>query len=210
VKRALGGFAVLACALAPGARAQKIQVGGQVVFGDYREQTASLHYTGAGPGAFVAFSRRKLSGDVAVARLSYDPASGSGATQSFHATQIDVHLRWYLASSVSAELGWVRRTTSPEVAAQEMGAVRIGMHAFYGLGPGADLTLRANYLAGAKFSGGGSAPFGIELGLGVSYGATNARWRLTGDYEFQRVDRKTSVPVPLQQSLARVGAALGF
>ncbi len=73
-----------------------------------------------------------------------------------------------------------------------------------------------NLLLGAKFSGGGEAPIGIELGLAVS-GDFKSRFRLGAEYEVQRVDRTTatgpsgsSVDVPIQQSLLRLGAALIF
>ena len=80
---------------------------------------------------------------------------------------------------------------------------------------GADITVRANYLGGAKFSGGGNSSLGIEMGLGLSVGKANGRYRLTGDYEFQRFNRSTDngsgeVKVPIQQALARIGLAVGF
>jgi hypothetical protein len=45
--------------------------------------------------------------------------------------------------------------------------------------------------------------------------ALRGRLRFTGDYDFQRISRKTddgsgSVDVPIQQSLGRVGVALVF
>ena len=53
----------------------------------------------------------------------------------------------------------------------------------------------------------------MELGLGVSYGLGAGRVRLTGDYELQRIDRRTTVggqrlDVPIQSSVARFGVAV--
>ena len=50
----------------------------------------------------------------------------------------------------------------------------------------------------------------MELGMGMSVGASNGRYRLTADYAFQRVNRKTADKVPIQQSLAKVGLQLGL
>jgi hypothetical protein len=70
-------------------------------------------------------------------------------------------------------------------------------------------------VAGTDFSGGGSAPFGIELGLSAAYGPGSGRLRVTGDFEFQRIDRRTDqngsrLSVPIQTSVARMGVAVKF
>jgi hypothetical protein len=70
-------------------------------------------------------------------------------------------------------------------------------------------------VAGTGFTGGGSAPFGIELGLTAGYGPGSGRFRLTGDFEFQRIDRRTDqngsrLNVPIQSSVARLGLAVKF
>jgi hypothetical protein len=58
----------------------------------------------------------------------------------------------------------------------------------------------------------GVSPSSGDLrGLLVSAGPVNGRYRVTGDYGFQRIDRKVGgQPVPIQQSLVRVGVAVGF
>lgn len=197
--------------------AQKIQLnaGGQFAFGDYKETAAALHYQGGGAGFWVGFSKGKLSADGSFLAVSYKPVDDGFGFEDFKTTQIDAKLRYYLASGVSAEVGFTRRIADPDFAAQSAAAGRVGLRAAYLLGPGANIALRGNYLGGAKFSGGGKAGFGLEVGLGLSVGAINGRWRLTADYEFQRFNRVTNtggteVRVPLQQALARVGAAIGF
>lgn len=204
------GLVALAGLAGTRARAQMVTVGVQGVVGDYREASSQLRYAGTGIAGLVTFSRGKLSADLGAERLRYHPASGAAAVDTFTATQVDAHLRWYLASGVSAEIGFLHRSVDPAFTAQEVGAFRAGVRARYGLGPWTDIALRANYLAGAKFSGGGSAPFGIELGLAVGVGLLQGRLRLAADYEFQRLDRKTSVPVPIEQSIARIGIGTGF
>lgn len=190
--------------------AQSFNVGVQGLFSDYRELSSQLQYQGKGIGGIGVLNYHKFSGDLSIAQLKYEPGPGGSATEKFTATQVDAHLRWYLASGVNLETGYTRRTISPAFTAQAVTALRLGIFANYGIGPGANLSVRGNYLAGAKFSGGGTAPFALELGLGVSVGSSNGRFRVTGDYEFQRIDRKTLVKVPLQQSLARVGVRFGL
>ena len=202
------GFALLAAASA--ARAQRVQAGVQMAFGDYREVSGDLHWRGSGPAAWGSVSLRKLTLEARFAKLSYDPVAGSSATASFKATQFDGFARYYMANHVSAEVGVTNRKADPEFDAQSMAAVRIGARGSYLLGPGATIALRGNYLAGAKFSGGGKAPFAFDIGLSLAVGAVNGRYRLTGDYDFQTAKRKTVTDAPLQQTLARIGIAFGF
>jgi hypothetical protein len=94
-------------------------------------------------------------------------------------------------------------------------AGRPGLRAAYALAPGAAVVVRSSYVAGSDFSGGGSAPSGIELGLSAGYGPGSGRFRVTGDYEFQRIDRRTDqnatrLSVPIQSSVARLGLAVRF
>jgi len=202
--------------LAAPAAAQHVGIGFQGAFGDYREVAADLHYRGVGGGGTAFFTLGKLSGDVGVVWLDFDPAAGSAAVEKFQARQFDARVRWYLVSGVSAEVGVTSRAVDPDFAAQAMAALRLGLRAVYALGPEASLSFRGNYLGAARFSGGGSAPFGVELALGLSAGTRNGRVRLIADYEFQRVDRKTNpggageVKVPIEQSVARVGVAVGY
>lgn len=204
------GVVILALVVgAAGAEGQRASLGVQGAFGDYREADSNLVYRGSGVAGTATLSWHKLGADVEVTRLSYDPHGGA-ATQKFTATQVDVHLRWYIANQVSLETGFTKRKIDPDFTAQAMGAVRVGARGLYSIGPGASLALRGNYLAGSKFSGGGTAGFGIELGLAVSVGRSDARFRVTGDYGFQRVNRKTTIDVPIQQSLARLGVSVGL
>ena len=208
MKPALVGLALVA--VAGPLAAQQVNVGVQGVFADYRELGPALSYNGGGLAGIAELNWHKFSGDFQVAKINFNPSSGSAATDKFTSTQFDAHLRWFLASGISLETGYTKRSISPDFTTQNFTAIRAGVRANYGLGPGANLLLRGNYLAAAKFSGGGTAPFALELGLGISVGAGSGRWRITGDYEFQRIDRKTSVKVPIQQALARVGAAIGL
>jgi hypothetical protein len=213
--RALFCAALLLGAPSLAAQRLKLNAGGQFAFGDYKETAAALHYQGGGAGFWVGLGKGKLSADASMLLMTYQPVDDGFGFEEFKTTQIDAKLRYYLASGVSAEVGFTRRIVDPDFSAQSAAAGRFGLRAAYLLGPGANLSLRGNYLAGAKFSGGGTAPFGLEVGLGLSVGAINERWRITADYEFQRFNRVTDngsgeVRVPLQQAIARLGAAVGF
>ena len=205
-------------ALLPGAAAaQHFVVGPQVVFGDYREVSSDLHYRGSGGGVAGSFTWKKLAVDASVAGVTYDPSADGTATASFKATQLDVRLRYYVTGPVSAEVGFVNRKAKPEFEAQSVGAVRAGARMSYLLGPGVRMGLHGGMLFGSKFSGGGTvSPIGaLELGLTMGVDALRGRLRFTGDYDFQRLSRKTDdgsgpVDVPIQQSLGRVGIAVVF
>jgi hypothetical protein len=188
---ALLGLALVATASA--ARAQRVQAGAQIAFGDYREVSGDLHWRGSGPAAWGSVTLKKLTLEGRFAKLNYKPVAGGSATDGFKATQFDGFARYYLQNHISAELGVTNRKADPEFDAQSMAALRIGARGSYDLGPGAIIALRGNYLAGAKFSG-----------------ATSGRYHLTGDYDFQTAKRKTVTAAPLQQTLARIGIAFGF
>jgi len=197
--------------------AQHGSIGGQIVFGDYREVSSDLHYRGSGGGVSASFTYKKLGIEGSIASVSYDPVAGSTATVSFKATQLDIRARYYITGPVSAEVGIVNRKAKPEFEAQSVGAVRAGVRMSYPLGPGVNMGLRGGMLFGSKFSGGGtvSGVGALELGLNMTVDAMKGRLRLTGDYDFQRIARTTGsgpgkADVPIQQALARVGLAVAF
>lgn len=209
MKRALvmGGLVVVVAAAA--ATAQTVSLGVQGALGDYREVSPNLRYRGAGGGLTLWLQWNRLSAEGSVSRVNYD-SKNSGVT-SFKATQMDARLGVDVAGGLTAEFGVMKRTVDPELSAQEMGAGRIGVRYSKLIGPGATVALRANYLVGAKFTGEGTAGLAFELGLLASVGPQNGRYRFTMDYGFQRIDRKVGgTPVPIEQSLVKLGVAVGF
>jgi hypothetical protein len=196
--------------------AQQITVGAGYSLADYREQASFLHFRGSGPTALLAVERGRLSLRVDASHLSLDPAGdAAGTLEPFSIDQISVRVGVRTMTLVSVEAGFFRRSTAPSRAAEAFTAATLGVRAAYALAPGADVSLRTSYVAGTDFSGGGSAPFGIELGLSAGYGPGSGRVRLVGDFEFQRIDRRTDqagtwVSVPIQSSLARLGLVARF
>ena len=197
--------------------AQHFSIGPEVAFGDYREVSSDLHYRGVGGGATATVTWKKWSAHVAISKVTYKPASDGTATQQFDAREVDVRLRYYVSGPISAELGFVNRKADPEFEAQSMGAITAGAHMGYLLGPGVNMALSGGLMFGPRFSGGGTiSPLGaLRLGLGLTVDALRGRLRFNGDYDFQRISRKTNggtgeLPAPIQQSLGRAGIAVAF
>jgi len=216
VSRAAAGVALLLLA-SRAALAQQVNVtiGPQFALGSYREVASGLRYQGTGFGGAASARYRRLSAEAAVVRLSLDPATGSSATSGFTATEVSAWVAYDVATYASVEAGFIRRTADPEFDAQSVGAVRVGARSFYEIGPGATVLFRANYLAAPKFSGGGHAAFSVDLGLGLDVRLAGALHGTAG-YTFQRINRKTNpggtgeIDAPIQETMARVGLAVGF
>jgi hypothetical protein len=206
----------LACGAAAPLAAQQVTLGAGYALTDYREQAAFLHFKGSGPTATLAAERGRFALRVDASHLSLDPSGDSGALlDAFTVDQISIRLGVRTMNFVGVEAGVFRRSTAPSRAAQSYSAATLGIRAAYPLAPGADVALRTAYVAGTDFTGGGSAPFGVELGLSAAYGPGSGRVRLTGDYEFQRIDRRTDqsgtrVSVPIQSSVARLALVVKF
>jgi hypothetical protein len=197
-------------------RAQQVTIGAGYALADYQEQAAFLHFRGGGPTAMVVAERGRLALRVDALHLDLDPPDDSPSPlEAFKVDQISIRMGVRAMSLVSLEAGYFRRSTAPSRAAQSYSAGTLGIRAAYPLAPGADVAVRSAYVAGTHFSGGGSAPFGIELGLSAAYGPGSGQYRVTGDYEFQRIDRRTEqngtrLSVPIQSSVARLGLSVRF
>jgi hypothetical protein len=209
---ALIGFTLAAAPLS----AQQVTLGAGYAFSDYREQADFLHFRGAGPSVLLTVEHGRLALRADAWHLSMDPTGEAAAgLESFTVDEINVRLGVRAVSVLALEAGYLRRSVAPSRAAQSYSAATLGLRAAYPLAPGAEVAVRTSYVAGTDFTGGGSAPFGIELGLSAVYGPGSGRLRVTGDYEFQRIDRRTDqngsrVSVPIQSSVARLGLAVRF
>jgi hypothetical protein len=196
--------------------AQQVTLGAGFASSDYREQADFLHFRGAGPAALLTVERGRLALRADAWHLSLDPTGEAAASlESFTVDEINVRVGVRAVSVLAVEAGYLHRSVAPSRAAQSYSAVTLGLRAVYPLAPGAEVAVRTSYVAGTDFTGGGSAPFGIELGLGAAYGPGSGCFRVTGDYGFQRIDRHTDqngtrLSVPIQSSVARLGLAVRF
>ncbi len=216
MSRVAAGVALLVLASrAVLAQQVNVTIGPQFALGSYREVASGLRYQGTGFGGAASARYRRLSAEAEVVRLTLDPATGSSATSGFTATEVSAWVAYDVATYASVEAGFIRRTADPEFDAQSVGAVRVGARSFYEIGPGATVLFRANYLAAPKFSGGGHAAFSVDLGLGLDVRMAG-RLHGTAGYTFQRINRKTNpggtgeIDAPIQETVARVGLAVGF
>jgi hypothetical protein len=196
--------------------AQRVTLGAEAALADYREQGPALRFTGAGVSARAGFEVWRVYAQARVTRVHVDGASADAdMTDAFDIAQNEFQLRMHVTPRIGVEAGVLSRTMSPEHAAQSMRAWRAGGVFLQPLAPGADVAVRAAYLGATQFGGGGTAPFGLDVGLAVSYGPGTGRLRLTAEYDFQRVDRRTTVSgkrvdVPIQSAIARIGVAGTF
>ena len=196
--------------------AQRITLGVDATLMDYREQGPALRFSGGGASAHAGVGVWRVFAEARVMRVHVEGSSTDGdPTDAFDIGQGEFRLRMQVTPRIAAEVGGLSRTMEPEHAAQSMRAWRAGGVFLQPLAPGADLAVRAAYLGATHFGGGGTAPFGMDVGLAVSYGPGAGRVRLTAEYEFQRVDRHTTiagrqVDVPIQSAVARIGVAASF
>jgi hypothetical protein len=209
------GIALLVFAAAPLA-AQRITLGVDAALADYREQGPALRFTGGGLSGRAAVEMWRVQLHARATRMHVTGASESAeVTDAFDIAENDVALRVRVKPRIAIAAGILTRTMTPEHAAQSLQAWRAGGVFLQPLAPGADLAVRAAYLRATKFGGGGTAPFGLDVGLAVSYGPGAGRVRVTAEYDFQRIDRKTRlgdqrINVPIQSAIARFGVAAAF
>lgn len=195
--------------------AQRVSAGVGYAFAGYAEQGSSLHFAGGGVAGEVTSHWRRWSLHLGASRLAMEPRSDATTAEPFDVTQLDLRLRMRATRLFSVEAGFMDRDIEPLHAAQSVSAFRLGAAMALPLAVGSDLGVRASYLGGSRFSGGGSAPFGVELGLGVSYAPWSERVRMTGDLEFQRLDRRTEIEgqrmsAPMQSVVARIGVGVVY
>jgi hypothetical protein len=214
MRRAALGWATLLLA-AGQLPAQQVAISAGYALADYREQASFLHFKGNGPTGTLAFNYGRVGLTVDGSHLAFDPAIDDPPLEAFTVDQISARVAVRAVSLVAVEAGFFRRSVAPGRAAQSYSAATLGLRADYDLAPGANVALRTAYVAGMDFSGGGSAPFGIELGLTAGYALGKGRLRVTGDYQFQRIDRRTDqdgvrMSVPIQSSIGRLGLGVGF
>ena len=163
---ALIGFALAAAPLS----AQQVTLGAGYASSDYREQADFLHFRGTGPAVLLTVEHGRFALRADAWHLSMDPTGEAAGLESFTVDEINVRLGVRAVSVLGLEAGYLRRSVAPSRAAQSYSAATLGLRAAYPLAPGAEVAVRTSYVAGTDFAGGGSAPFGIELGLSAGYG----------------------------------------
>lgn len=175
----------------------------------HNEIDAALSATGFGVGGVVGARRDRLAIEVRGYWAEIDPDDEDAA--SFRVIQGDVRVSFLLLRALAFEVGAGRRAIDPDFITQDVGLFRAGLLSEYALTRTASIWARGAYLIAPQFSGGGSSDLSVEVGLGTAFGFGNGRFRVIGEYEFQRIDREVERrEVPIQVTVVRVGLEVGF
>jgi len=167
------------------------------------EDTRQARGLGGGVGARVAFPRFRGEAAYLHAALHADYSS----QPDYNLDQLDIYLTWFFRPYLGAQIGAVRRFTSPEFSAQDVGSLRLGIVSETRLATIAGVWARGAYVPLARFSGGGSTSLGLELGLGVEVGRLDGRLQGFAAFEYQRLDR-SDADAALQFSVGQAGIRL--
>lgn len=165
------------------------------------EEVRQTRGLGIGIGATAEWDRWGLEARYYHAGLQAD----FSVQPDYDVDQVDLTGTWFWRSYLAPQLGVARRFVSPELAAQEVGFVRLGVLSEVRLARIAGLWVKGAYLPFSRFSGGGSAGLSLEVGLGVEVGAATDRIQGFAGFEYQRIDREAAADVPLQFSLGQLG-----
>jgi hypothetical protein len=112
---------------------------------------------------------------------------------------------------IDFEVGFERRWFSPDFAVQDVGLVRVGVHSESRLSRLGTIQARLAYLPFTRFSGGGDASFGGEIGLGVTLGAPAGRLVGVFEYTYERIDRRVNgESARIAYAVARAGIGTRF
>ena len=176
----------------------------------YREQNDVLDFRGHATVGRVDVTWRRWGLVTSVGRYTFTPTDAEvNYLVGFRATETQVAVRYRPLRKLPAdvELGTIRRTATPGDNAQAFRAFRAGVLVRLPLADGAELEPRAAWLLGSKFSGGGSATTALTLGLRAVYRpVARFGWGwLMMDYSYERFERRTDLPVPLQGSSVAFG-----
>jgi hypothetical protein len=208
MRRALSAALALGVVCTGTAEAQKIRLGISGLGASYAETNASRSWDGGG-GAGSLVLRIGRFGLDAYGYATKFKADSSNVSD-FDMLGGDLRASFFIVPVIAVELGFGRRATEPEFAAQDLGLWRFGILSEMPLTSLGLIWIRGAYLA-PRFEGGGEAGLSAEVGLGIAVGTANGRFRVRADYEFQRIDREVeSVDVPIQMSVAKLGLEVGF
>jgi hypothetical protein len=188
------------------AAAQEIRVAGFGVAAtnDEVEDTRQARGLGFGVGARVELSQFRVEARYLHAALQAD----FSIQPDYDVDDIDLLATWLWRPYLAPQIGVARRFISPDLAAQDVGVIRIGALSEVRLARIAGMWVRGAYLPLTRFSGGGSASLGLEVGLGVEVGDPAAKLQGFASFDYQRIDRNAAAEAPLQYSVGQAGVKL--
>jgi hypothetical protein len=177
----------------------------------FAEVGEGLQYHGAGGNALIDFRFGKfmIAGEGYIARLV--PDAETGLTEDVDMRQVDLRIAYFLSPALAIQIGASGREATPENSTTNVGYGRIGLISENRLGSIARIWVRGAYLPNPRFSGGGSAEFAFEIGLGTWIGTSNGRFGARIEYDYQRIDRQVNdIDAGQQMMVARLSFEVGF
>ena len=209
--------ALLALVLAAGiiapapVEAQQFRVAPTFVWMTNSEIGEDLEFSGIGGGLAASFRTGRIGVSAEGMWTSLDSGDKAATKASYDVKLWDLRATYRVIPGLDAMLGAQARSIDPEFTAQNVGVFRIGLASETRISRLADIGVRAAWLPFSDFNGGGDAGFGFEVGMGVTVGGADGRYRALVSYDFQRIDRTVkSADVPIQLMIARLGFQLGF
>jgi hypothetical protein len=186
------------------AAAQTVQVAGYGIAATNSEVERVRQVRGLGLGADVRVSFRRLRLEARGVTASLD--ADFSIQQDYAVRQLQAVATYLWRPLLAFQLGLDRRFTSPDLAAQEVGLVRVGVLSETRLSSLARVQGNLAWLPLTRFSGGGGSSFAAELGFGVGVGAATGRLEGIVEYTYQRIDREVNGRgAPLTFSVVRAG-----
>jgi hypothetical protein len=160
---------------------------------------------GFGGGARIELGKFRVEARALHATLRAD----FSVQPDYDVDQVDLSGSWFWRPYLALQLGATRRFTAPDFVAQDVGLMRIGVLSESRIAQIAGIWVRGAYLPVTRFSGGGSAGLGLELGLGVEVGSPGGRLQGFAAFDYQRIDRDAgAASASLQFSSGQAGLRL--
>jgi hypothetical protein len=174
------------------------------------EASADNRHTGFGGSATARYGtdRWGVEGEVDIRSLS--PAEDESLDDlSIRGGALRGH--YGVWRDLDAEVGFESRTVEPELAAQDVAALLVGLRYEVPFASIASMRIRGAAIPLAWFNGGGDSGIGVAVGLAARIRPSDGRWGLFGEYDFRRLDRSVGgIDVPIQFESVRLGVELGF
>jgi hypothetical protein len=171
------------------------------------ERVRQARGLGLGAEVRVDFNRVRLEACGITASLDAD----FSIQQDYAVRQIQVLATYLWRPLLAFQVGVDRRFVHPDLAAQDVGLIRVGVLSETRLTSLAQVQAHLAYLPLTRFSGGGGSSFAAELGFGLSVGRATGRLEGVFGFTYQRIDREVNGgAVPLTFSVARAGVRTRF
>ena len=197
---------LLAAATPRSGDAQVIRLSGFGVAATNSEVEGTREAKGLGFGAGARADLSRFRGEL---RYLHAALRGDFSIQpDYNLDQLDATVSYFWRPYLAAQVGIARRFVSPDFVAQDVGMLRIGVLSEVRLARIAGVWVRGAYLPLSRFSGGGSAGLGLEVGLGADVGSPEGRLQGFAAFDFQRIDREAAASAPIQFSVGQAGLKL--